>query len=314
MKTILTVLILLLAGSGWLAAAELQMRFQVTHFPQEAYLNERVTFILSGQPGSSAEVFLNERKLSSGIFQTDRLEFNLSFKASGILRFTQGREAYAFHLVLPETKAKLRQQDGFLYSGKGPVILLTRHLHPPKHDRTWETVKIVRSLVGDTRPAVKSAALVGGAFLPRGDLAALGEFSGVGSKFWRHCPAGPGLFELNSLIAGRDQLQPADALILALSTRDLERGVTSLGYRLRLEWYLQSLRRHKFKHVFVLSLPFDRRSQARFPEITGHLRLAAASNRAVFIEGLFHTMPHPLKLKAWLKPVLRNLRKEVKLE
>jgi hypothetical protein len=266
-------------------SGEAPRSLKVVHFPEAAYLGERTTFVVEAQPTGKVAVEFNGEEIVETSFAGERREFNLVLQKSGMLVFKQGAASVAFHIVQPTDNVPLHEDMGYLYSDKGPAILMARHLHPPKHDRRWETLRLLKRLFSDPRPRVSSGVVLGGYSLPEGSGApATNRPPATSAGFWTSATASNCLSEINGfIVTGTNGLRKADVLLLALMGRDFEQGVNPIEYRIKMEWCLQCLGQLPFAHAFV-SMPLLNASQEeRFAGPLQALRTAALGNRAVFL-------------------------------
>ncbi len=255
--------------------------FVIHHFPRAAYLKERTTFVLSGPQNSEVAVRLGEKQIAGATFGEKELELNLTLNETGNLSFSCGTVTRVFLIVSPDTKDELEVRDGFLGTKAAPAILLVAHRHPPKHDRTWETVKVLGTLFGsDYRPSASSAVALGLDYLKPETRTRLN------AAFWKQAvlPRQTKLSSVAGLILAIGDVKPADVLVIAPGISDLELGTTPLQYRMHLEWLIQRVNRKQFPHVFLVLPPMTAGQRKCFPETRANMKLAASGNNAIFIE------------------------------
>ncbi len=276
--------------------------FEVSHYPVVAYAGENATFVVRGPQGAAAAVTFDAKPLDQATFTDEPIEFNLKLATGGKLRFRCETVEYVFHVVMPTDKVALTVKDGCLFAGEHPAVLLPRHRHPPKHDRTWETVRVVSVLVGkDQRPKVRTVMVYGGAQLP--DLPEL-------PNAWRLVRRDV----LPGLIAGLRNRKPADVLLVNPSLRDLALGTSPLTYRMQLEWLLQAVDRRTLKHVYVVAPAMTEHEEKAYPELREYLKLAAAGNSADLIAPGLTATRGTVDRKDWLSAVRQRLQKTVVLQ
>lgn len=298
------------AGRG----EELPPPLKVPHFPEAVYLGEKMTFVVEAETGAEVCVEFDGVQVEKMVFPDKERELDLVLDKPGLLVFRHGSAAVSFHLVAPSDNVLLREELGFLYSDRGPVILMARHLHPPKHDRRLETWRFLKGLFSDARPDVSSGVvlcetslLIDGSGLPTA------QSVGTGSNFWTHVPVPERLSEINGFITGSDTLKQADVLVLALSARDMEQGMSALEFRVKLEWCLQFFDRFKFAHMFVALPALRSDQQERFAGALESLTSAALGNRAVYLGEVARRKDARESVpREWLKAVEQQISRTLK--
>ena len=287
---------------------------RITHLPEAAYRNELATFVAEGQAGSEMEVLFDGKPMTKAAFKGNSLEVNLALRESGFLVFQCGSSSLTFRLVQAGDNVALAEKEGYLYAGATPAILLAEHTIPPKHQRKWETVRLMKRLFGDPRPAVHSGLIAGASFLPASDLASLDKCTGVPAGFWTYAGPGRGLSEINGLIVAARGLTPAEIVLVALSATDQERGIDDVQFRIKLEWYLQALGTLPFRFIFVVPPPLDAAQAERMPDLAREISLIAAGNNAFFADVNRINARGDLTAASWLRPVVRRIQDTVKCE
>ena len=301
-------IILLSLFAGAAARCEQAAAFVVTYYPQQAYLEERATFVLAGSKGQKLTVSLGAKVVRRAVFQQDRLEVNMEFDRGGRLTFQSGAQRQVFRLLTPDAKAELEVRDGVLYAGDLPAVLLAEHRAPPKHDRTWETFRLLHHFAGaETRPRADDLTLVGADFLDGGPGAGLPS-----AWSWHAVERRP--YELLRVIAAHEQLADADVLLLAPSMRDLQHGCTPLAFRLRLAWLLQATANERRAGTLLVVPPRTAAMQREFPRLWHDLFLVAASHDVALIDpGLDASATGSVPAAAWFKQVTARLQKYVEV-
>ncbi|MBN2301147.1 MAG: hypothetical protein JXN60_01390 [Lentisphaerae bacterium] len=297
--------------STFLAVQAYAVELKILHFPEAAYADERVTFVAEGRCGEKVSAYLDGVELEAGTISTNILEFNFSIPKSGMLTFTHGCDVRKFQVVQPDDIVFLSEKNGYLYVNDVPAILLARHLHIPKHDRRWETATLFSKLITDTRPIVMSGVLVGADFLNKHEPIDLNEIAGNGTNVWQYVKIS-GTSELNAIAICIRSVPLADLLVLALSDRDLERGIDDLQFETKLAWCMQVAVRHGFKHFFLVMPPLHDDQRERFPGLALSMEVWAKSHHAVFIETGSRTPDRALDGRKWFRRVLKNINKTVK--
>ncbi|MCK5849507.1 MAG: hypothetical protein KAH23_01235 [Kiritimatiellae bacterium] len=282
-------------------------KFEVTQYPEAAYINEQNLFVVKTQPETKVEIYLDDKKLHEHVSSENTLEINLILTDSGLLRFQQGDLSISFHLVQPSDDPELNENKGYLYSKKGPAILLMEHLHPPKHSRKWETVKIFLDFFKDTRPEVTSGTLIKDK--PKGDIAhqKTAMTQSFPERFWQHIEVTNTVTWINGLAAIVPTLDPADVAVVAMAQKDLERGIDEIQLRLKLEWCLQALRHRSFKYLLVIPPHLSGENAERFPNINASISLSAAGNGAHFIS-IPPESEAPSSKQEWLHIIAENMK------
>lgn len=288
--------------------------FKVIQFPEAAYIDEQSTFVVKAEQGAPVEAYLGDRKLAADSSGKPVRELNLVLPDSGMLRFKSGTKSISFHVVKPSDDVRLREKDGYLYSRTGPAILLMKHRHPPKHSRKWEVVKVLVRFVFDTRPKTESGTLVYGNGAGGVDVRAIAEHSGFPASFWRQVKTGNNVSRINGMVEKAGDLPKSDVVLLAMSFDDLERGISELLLRMKLEWCLQVLEHRDFKHVFVVSPVVTKRQLERYPDVNGAVRIAAGGNSAQPVTIFATNEKRPLTTGEWISQVEAAMGRIVKWE
>ena len=299
--------------------------FLLSFFPQEVYLNESATFTLTGKPGEGFSVTLNDKKLgdytidSSGIYNC-KFTFgepgNLSFRSKEKYKIQPQKEPvhleYSVRLLAASAKAKIEFIDGYLYADEMPTILLVDHKTPPKHDRKWETVKTIKNVLGTDKKKVSKGSLIGAGFIKEELSSELS--SKLDGLNWQHYHHKTALCEIDQAIVDIESLDHKELVVLALSTKDLDRGMNATRYRLRLEWLLQRIKFKEIAHPYIISFPFNQTTYQKYSAIDKEIRLAVDSNGAEFIKHPFHKMPQPIQKDEWLNVLSKHLKRKVSFQ
>lgn len=303
MKRILSTIAVLYSLVGAAApAAGVPGALEVQHFPEAAYRNEPVSFLVSGPTGSTVEVRLGDLPLTNAVLAAGRVDLPLTLAVPGLLQFRQGERTVTFDLVLPRAGAVVAETEGFLHSSRGPAILLLDHRVPPKHSRKWEPVKVLRGLFCDDRPQVS-----GGWFLDSA-LASVAATSNSAAGAIRPLMSTNRVsVGLNGVLEAVAGLKPADVVVVRLSAVDLERGTDGYVFRMKLEWLLQALADVGIPHVFVAPPTFTDGQRERFRVFSRELELAASAHGATVLKEL------PAGTDA-LKELTRQIEAGVKLK
>ena len=299
----------------WAAAGQTTSRvWRVAYAPDAAYVGEKATFVLEGVPGQTVTATLNRVTLAARTFEAPSLELNLSLPEGGRLRIGDGDVSAEWEVLRPSRRPGLAETNGQLVVNGRPAILLADHRAPPKHDRRWETVSVIRRLLADPRPVVKSGLLAGGDFLPVHVRRRLDTFTSVHEGFWTLPETPVALYELHGLLIALDRLASSELLLVALSDRDHERGLPPLSFAIKLDWYLQAVRKRGIAHPYVAPPPFTARQRERFPHVWPQCRLSALSNRAGYVSFHESEVREPFSALAWLRPVMDRLGGSVRCE
>ena len=215
-------------------------------------------------------------------------------------------------LLSPTDKAELKLEHGYLYNNKRPVILLVEHNIPPKHSRKWESVNAIKSLFGANKITVSNASLLGANFYVDNVKENLVQKSSI--KNWTQLHNHKILSELDQMLIDLQEVTHKELLVVALSTRDLDRGIDHTAFRLKLEWFLQKVDAMGFKRTYIVSFPFNRESFKKYSSVDQEIRLAADSNKAFFIKYSFHKMKHPISEDKWVDIVISQIKKEIEFK
>ena len=253
---------------------------RLAHVPQEAYIGERVTFVLRARPGLRASALLDGKPIARATSSDDGgLELSVVFRRGGRLRVQADDTAFEFVVVAPGSDVPLRLTDGFVYQDGVPAILLAEHRHPPKTDRRWQVLKVAKAVLHDRRPRASSAVLAASPPLAADELSRLPYPPGSQAGFWKQPPDVPGLYEIDRLIARVCAARGADLLLVALCVDDLARGMSLQRLRVRLEWLLQHAAA-RYGRVFVVLTP---ETADWCAEKRGAVGLAAAANGTTYL-------------------------------
>lgn len=285
---------------------------QVEYYPKAAYAYEPATFVLRGEPDIPVKVTLDDDPIAESA-TGGAVEFALQLSKGGKLRISQGEETLTLRVLRPEEGVDLRSEGGFLHTADGPAILLADHKAAPKHDRRWESVKVLVDLVADPRPKVQLATMAGADFFPYAEFARIDALSDASPGFWRQVTAGEVPYEIDAFLADLDQQQGTGLVVIAPSPRDLERGIDQLEFMIKLEWYLQALQAME-KPVLVVAPPLTVDDVARHPDFFPRLGVAVRGNLVPYIKANYHRSEEGLTLQSWLGPVLYRVRKVVKIQ
>ncbi len=255
---------------------------RVSHFPTAGYLGEPLTFVLNASPGKPVRVNLNRTLLMECAPETGNTQVVLSLDRSGLLSFCQGTNTISFDVVRPSDPTAFREEAGYLYTDRGPAILLATHRVPPRHDRTWEVLRLLRRLLTDTRPIVTQGILIGVANL----LRPLEPYRTAGlSSFWRMHAVTNSLSEIHALLGGASGgLRKADVALVALAGYDLDMGMHPLEFRMKLEWYLERLARAGIPWRFLAFPTLDARRRIRYAATLEAVKTAARSHHALLLD------------------------------
>lgn len=313
MHKIFTGAVLVLCAAAY-AGSDAAPQFALSHFPDAAYVDENVTFVFTGKPDLAITATLNGKLIAQERTVSDSLEINLSLTEPGRLRLGSSTRGIEFEVLRPDPRLTLVEKGGILHTEALPAILLADHRFPPKHDRRWETVKVLRSMLGDTRPAIKSSVLLGGSFIPESDCAHLDDLFGIRKGFWSCAELPETMFEIHGMIVSMGELPRGDVLVVALSAQDHEYGIDQLGFAIKLEWYLQAIEQLRYPHVFVVDPPLNAKQAEQFPYVAPQCKLSALGNRAHSIEFHESELTHPLAAGNWMQSLKRHMERTVRCE
>jgi hypothetical protein len=277
---VLSLLSLVALCPSLLQASELRL----VHYPEAIYSGEPATFVAAGDATNKVRALLDGTEIDAIALNEKRGEFNLKLTQPGLLRFETDGATVSFDVVTPDYKGALREADGYLFTERGPAILLTDHRHPPKHSRRWELLKAIKGLFVDTRPELASARFIGPAFASAGTSNTVRRTTGLAAT---NCTilSPPGTFyDIHALITDTRTAPASDITVVSLSARDLERGMPFLAYAQKLEWYLQALSTRKATYLHVIAPTFTKHQQNRFGTFLDRLRLSAHGNQARFLD------------------------------
>jgi len=127
-------------------------------------------------------------------------------------------------------------------------------------------------------------------------------------KFWQHKEVTNAVTWINGLAAIVPTLNPTDVAVVALSHKDLERGIDEIQLRIKLEWCLQALRHRAFKHLLVMPPHFSGENAERFPDINASTSLSSAGNSAHFVSIPREGEP-PVSMRGWLDIIADDMKK-----
>lgn len=297
----------------FLLLASTATALEVEYYPKAAYAHEPATFVLRASAEAPVTVTLDGETIAESAANGGNVEFALSLVKGGKMRISQGEDAIELRVVRPEDGVDLRAKGGFLHTTEGPAILLADHKAAPKHDRRWESLKLLVGLVADSRPKVQLGTMAGADFFTDAEIAEIDELSDASDGFWRQVTAGEMPYEIDAFIADMDQQQGTGVVVVAPSPRDLERGIDQLEFMIKLEWYLQALQALE-KPVFVVAPPLNADAVSRHPEFFKRLQIGVRGNLVPYIKANYDRSDDGLTLENWLGPVLYRVKKVVKIQ
>lgn len=291
-------------------AAELR----ITQFPEAVYATEPATFVANGTPGNKVRVVLDTTKLAEAVLKDGHCEINLTLTQPGLLRFESGSASTTFDLIAPTYNGAIRETDGYLFTDNAPAILLTEHRHPPKHNRRWELLKILKGVFVDTRPQVTSIRFIGSIFSSTSVGNVLTDATGLAPSACRFVAPKTAFYEINALIASARNPAAADVTLVGLGACDLERGIAVLTYAQKVEWYLQALTANASPHLHLICPRFTPREERRYKDVIARLTLSALGNDALLVS--LATLPGAAgeTAPAWAEQILKDITRKVRFQ
>lgn len=288
---------------------------RVSYYPQAVYAGEPALFELQAETGLVVSAHMDGTQLAEMHPTPDgTAELSLAVEMPGVLTFRQGDAEFMFEVVFPDSRAPITEESGFLWSAGRPAILVAHHRYPPKHDRRWEIAHLIKKLFSDTRPEIGSGTIVGASFMSADMAGRLDELSGTRQGFWSRVTPPDCLSEINSLIVSRDQAASNTAMIVvALSSRDLRRGIDRLEYRIKVEWHLQGLQVGRAAELVLAAPPLTERETRQFGDTNRELAASAAANLAMFARPGQADVKTGVDEEAWFRAVLARVGKGLRL-
>ncbi len=284
----------------------------VSFFPEAAYAGYPSTFELRGPPGARVRAFFKDHLLFDGLFDAEMLEINLTLEGSGILRFVCENWQMDYKVQAPVKGVQLWEEDGYLQSFDGPVILLAERRFAQRNERRWESVRVISHLIGrDTRPLVRSGLFFAADRLRQDLHANLAMSNPMDSNAWQCVQLPSCSWEIHAFIAKLANLEKQDAAVVLCSPIDMERGVDLWIYINKLAWFLQSLEASGFKQTVLISPMLDKMRKQRFPDIQHQLRMCAKAHHTHFVH-----IPRnaPEQDASWVDSLIKGLHNILRIE
>ncbi len=263
------------------AASDPAPLFEIGYFPPAIYRGDTAVFVLEAQKETEVHALLNGTALGRIVLGPGEEPWTFPIAEPGRLVFRSEHGERAFAVVAPESDTAVTEQDGYLHADGVPAILLPCQRHPPRHDRRWETWRLLTRRFRDPRP------VVGHVRVALSDLAfpdaPASDESGTGSAGWVWTVAKTDASEMNAFAAQADRVPKSDATLLALSAADLDRGAEWERHRMKLEWCVQRLRFRGHHRLFVAAPVLTPEQRRRYADWSSGLRTAAAGNQVVLL-------------------------------
>ncbi len=285
----------------------------VTHYPEAVYKGEETVLVVEGMPNGIVRATLSGKRIASESAVGGRADMDVSISESGqlVLRADDGATR-TFLVVAPDEKVELEERAGYLFSGELPVILLAEHKVAAKHNRKWETLRVMKGLFCDSRPAVDSGLLIGASFLAADELGKLDELASAPDGFWSYAAPGKCAYEINGLISSVHCLERKGMALVALSLADQERGIDDCQFRIKLEWFLQALNGRGFTNLFLLPPPQDLADAERFPDLSEDVKPIARANSVQLVNLMCGERDFSFSGAAWLAPALERIKTRIR--
>ena len=265
------------------SASAAERSLTVTHYPEAVYKGEQAIFVVDGVAQGRVRASLSGKPIAEAGSVSGQANMAFSITMPGPLILVDGSGASrTFLVVSPDGKADLREEDGYLFSGDLPAILLADHDVPSKHDRKWEILKLIKGWFRDSRPTANSGALLATSFLTADVGKSLDSMTATPQGFWLRSPPEPCVYEMHSLVAVAQRLEQRDAALVALSVRDRERGMDDDQFKMKLAWLLQLLEGRGYSEIFILPPALDSSAASAFRRCAMNWLLSHGQTRLVF--------------------------------
>jgi hypothetical protein len=282
MRTLLLLPLLFLVHSGFC--------LQLKVFPSVVVQHESATFTLESPDPAPIVVALNQVQLAKVEPENGTaIHLPLAIDHGGLLTFSQNETTISLAIVEPEAEGSLHQRDGHLFVDETPALLLSRQQPRYIGRAGWEALGFVGQLFAWTGGPESGTTLLS----PQSIASKL-------SGDWRLITPEKGLYEIKGAIAALSKEEASDRLILALSTKDLDRGMPGGTLQKLISWLLQAAHAKGYKQRTLLGLPFTKNNLERFPAVTPELRRAALSTGSLFL-------PIPPERKNWADSIEQSL-------
>ena len=139
-----------------------EKEFEISYFPEVVFKETPLTVHLRAPEAKLVDLLVNKEVNSvvdgggsvvRELTLTPKMGLDLSFHLEG------GEQEWSFKVLEPGFSGELYEEDGFLYQGGIPVILMPQHRLPPPLDRRWETVELLEHMIQNERPEISSMRL-----------------------------------------------------------------------------------------------------------------------------------------------------------
>lgn len=228
---------------------------EVPYFPEVVFKGAPLTVHVRIPEGVTAQVVTNNQVQSTLKGGNGPLREITLFPESGIrldLRRNPEVTDWHFLVVEPGNPGELTEQDGYLYQGDVPVILMPEHRLPPPLDRRWETVEMVENLIQPRIEEMENVQL----WIPPDSLlikAFRGFFPDAGLELQYPDPAA--WFRVHGYLGRIATTAPADFVVVEMDLFDFERGMSPQTWFMKWQFLLQHLQKQNAYTDGVLFSP-----------------------------------------------------------
>jgi hypothetical protein len=215
--------------------------FDISYFPEVVFKETPLTLHLRRPAVEPVQVLTNGTFSVTLPASADTLtEYVIFPKTAMRLRFQCGNSSriWQFQVLEPDFVEKLHEQDGFLYDGECPVILMPQHRLPPVLDRRWETVEIVENMIqADKKPITRLTGFLPETSALKNDIAVL--LPTTECQYVNPNPAN--WFRVHGYLTLGKLEASADFVAVEIDLYDLQRGMSPEAWFMKWQFVLQHL-------------------------------------------------------------------------
>ncbi len=211
---------------------------EVLYAPEAVYTGKPMTFRIQphGHAGSVHTNGVEWIRWSSG---TEKImESSLYPTESMVVEVLKDVDpVWTFSVIRPGSEGELTERDGFLERANTPVILLPDPKLPPKLDRRWETLNVLREKLFASKPHLPDPL-----WLAANDSSLQESIPApiTIQKSRQVLPDKEGWFRVNGFLMSLER-QPASFVAVELDLHDLKRGMPLHVWMLKWQFVLQHL-------------------------------------------------------------------------
>jgi hypothetical protein len=285
--------------SPWLPAQTLGLLYA----PEAVFRGDPASFRIGASGGQATlSILSNAVAVASSFLGPEPTEFTFSPGQSTRLAFEIPGQRVALAFVSPRDPVVFTERDGYLFAGDDAAVLLPEHRKPPVLDRRWETIRLLKESLVDTRPRLGTILWLGPAdAAPTGLAAKLSSQSPVSLR-----PDPAAWFRVHGYLLAPAPTK-ADFLVVDFDLHDLDRGVAPHLLIMKWQFLLQRLQAQSgFADGLFLGPDLDGADRQRHAHLDEALRSLARTHGLRFID-------RGLASGEWTQRLLYNVGKEYRL-